>query len=139
VRALPNLIRLRKWTLDEARRKVGDLVALKGTFEEQLAELDDELSREKEAARASIDSLATLQGYYGHVRQRRSCLARSIVEVETSIEIAREEASEAYRELKKFETALEYHQKRETIEASRRQQIVYDEMAINMHRRKQSA
>jgi len=137
VRALPNLIRLSKWALDEARRKVSDLETLRESFLKELAELDAELGREQHAARGSIDSLITLQGYYQHVRERRGRLARSVAEVETALERARAETEEAYRELKKYETALENVVKRERAAADKREQAVLDEVGLDIHRRKQ--
>jgi len=139
VRALPNLIRLNKWALDEARRKVGDLETLKASFRKEVAELDDELGREQHAARGSMDSLITLQGYYQHVRERRGRLERSIAEVDTALELAREETAEAYRELKKYETALENLQKRERAEVEKKEQSELDDVGIDMHRRKQAS
>jgi flagellar FliJ protein len=139
VRALPNLIRLNKWSLDEARRKVSDLETLKVSFLKEVAELDDELSREQLAARGSIDSLVTLQGYYQHVRERRGRLERSIAEIEAALERARDEAAEAYRELRKYETALENLQKREQAAAMKREQSQLDEVGLDMHRRKQAS
>lgn len=139
MRALPNLIRLNKWALDEARRKVGDLETLKASFRKEVAELDDELGREQHAARGSMDSLITLQGYYQHVRERRGRLERSIAEVDTALELAREETAEAYRELKKYETALENLQKRERAEVEKKEQSELDDVGIDMHRRKQAS
>jgi flagellar export protein FliJ len=139
VRALPNLIRLNKWALDEARRKVGDLETLKASFRKEVAELDDELGREQHAARGSMDSLITLQGYYQHVRERRGRLERSIAEVDAALELAREETAEAYRELKKYETALENLQKRERADAEKKEQTELDDVGIDMHRRKQAS
>jgi len=139
VRALPNLIRLNKWALDESRRKVGDLETLKASFRKEVAELDDELGREQHAARGSMDSLITLQGYYQHVRERRGRLERSIAEVDAALEQAREETAEAYRELKKYETALENLQKRERADAEKKEQSELDDVGIDMHRRKQAS
>ena len=139
MRALPNLIRISKWSLDEARRKVSDLETLKVSFLKEVAELDDELSREQLAARGSIDSLVTLQGYYQHVRERRGRLERSIAEIEAALERARDEAAEAYRELRKYETALENLQKREQAAAGKREQSRLDEVGLDMHRRKQAS
>jgi len=137
VRALPNLIRLSKWTLDEARRKVTDLETLKASFLKELADLDEELGREQHAARGSIDSLITLQCYYQHVRERRGRLARSVAEVEAALERARTDTEDAYRELKKYETALENVEKRERAAADKREQVVLDEVGLDIHRRKQ--
>lgn len=139
MRALPNLIRLNKWALDESRRKVGDLETLKASFRKEVAELDDELGREQHAARGSMDSLITLQGYYQHVRERRGRLERSIAEVDAALEMAREETAEAYRELKKYETALENLQKRERADAEKKEQSELDDVGIDMHRRKQAS
>lgn len=139
MRALPNLIRLSKWALDEARRKVSDLETLKASFRQEVAELEDELGREQHAARGSMDSLITLQGYYQHVRERRGRLERSIAEIDSALERAREETSAAYRELKKYETALDHVKKRERAAIEKREQNDLDEVGIDMHRRKQAS
>jgi flagellar FliJ protein len=139
VRALPNLIRLSKWALDEARRKVSDLETLRVSFMKEVAELDDELGREQHAARGSMDSLITLQGYYQHVRERRGRLQRSIAEIDTALEHARDEAADAYREFKKYENAQENLVKRERAAADKRQQAELDEVGLDMHRRKRAS
>jgi len=139
VRALPSLIRLHKWQLDEQRRKVGALEALKLSLEGDLRRLETEVGRERAAAAGSIESLATFPYYLQEAKARRVRLEQSLVEIEHSLAAAREEAAAAYRELRKYETALEAHERRLLATAERRRQGEQDEIALGMHRRQRAS
>ena len=53
-------------------------------------------------------------------------------QLEKDADIAREELSLAYRELKKFETALESRQKQERNSKARKEQITLDEVGLQI-------
>ena len=54
----------------------------------------------------------------------------SIQQLEKEANEAREEVSEAYRELKKYETALEARETREEAELASKEQLELDEVGI---------
>lgn len=137
---MKNLIRLHEWNVDEKQRKVGELSRLQAELETQLVTLEDEHARERVAAAADpIGAGLTYPAYQEHVTQRSDNLKDSIEQMDIVIRFARDELSEAYRELKKFETVDNARQLREAQELARREQIMLDEIAVNQFRRKKAA
>ena len=137
---MKNLIRLHEWTVDEKQRKVGELARLQDELETQLKNLDEEHAREQvTAANDPMGAGLTYPAYHEHVRQRRDNLKDSIVQMDIVINYARDELSEAYRELKKYETVEKGRQERAEREIARREQVMLDEIALNQFRRKAKA
>lgn len=137
---IKSLIRLHEWNVDEKRRKLGELLRLQGELEDQVKALDEQYMREKDAAAADPTGAGmTFPSYAEHVRQRRDNLQDSIKQMDIVIGYARDELSESYQELKKYETVDKNRQRRYELEQSRREQIMLDEIALNQHRRKTKA
>ena len=137
---IKSLIRLHEWNVDEKRRKLGELLRLQGELEDQVKSLDAELEREKEAAAADPTGAGlTFPAYAEQARQRRENLEDSIRQMEVVIGYARDELSDAYQELKKYETVDKNRQRRYELEQSRREQIMLDEIALNQHRQKKKS
>jgi len=137
---MKNLIRLHEWNVDEKQRKVGELSRLQAELEDQLAKLDAEHTREQAAAAADpIGAGLTYPAYHEHVSQRRDNLKDSIVQMDVVINFARDELSEAYRELKKYETVEKNRQLRLEREQAQREQVMLDEIASNQFRMKKKA
>lgn len=133
---IKSLIRLHEWNVDEKRRKLGELLRLQDELREQLKQLEAQFEREKQAAAADPTGAGlTFPAYAETVRQRRDNLNDSITQMDMVINHARDELSEAYQELKKFETVEKNRQRRYELEQNRREQIMLDEVALNQHRR----
>lgn len=134
---LKGLIRLHQWMVDEKRRKLGDLLKMLAELEEQSRQLETEVVEEQKAATNAPETAGFLYGNYARrVIERRERLAQSIASMETQIAAAREELNGAYRELKKFQVAQDVRDRREALEAARREQGVLDEIGLTMHRRR---
>lgn len=137
---IKSLIRLHEWNVDEKRRKLGELLRLQDELREQLKQLEAQFEREKKAAAADPTGAGlTFLAYAETVRQRRDNLNDSITQMDMVINHARDELSEAYQELKKFETVEKNRQRRYELEQNRREQIMLDEVALNQHRRGKKA
>ena len=74
--------------------------------------------------------------FYRAVMQRRETLAKTLSDLEPELEQAREEVANAFRELKKYELALDHRMKRQQATAKRREQAELDEVAIEGYRRR---
>ena len=127
-------IRLRKWHVDEAQRRVAELLRLEERFREDRVKLDQELSTEQQAASASIEAGMTYGAYAERLIERRDKLDRSIAEVVEQITQAREALRDAFAELKKFELAAAAAEAREHRRRAQRDQQQQDEIAIGMFR-----
>ncbi len=136
MRALPNLIRLHRWRLDERRRAVADLEALRLTICEDIERLDVEIGKERGASRKLTESVALFPSYFANARARRTRMEASIDEIDASLDAAREEAAKAYRELRKYEIALENYERQEDLADNRREQSEQDEIGLDIFRRR---
>lgn len=132
---LKGLIRLHKWMVDEKRRKLSDLLKMLAELEEQLRQLEAEVVAEQKAAANAPETAGFLYGNYARrVIERRERLVQSIASMEMQISAAREELNDAYRELKKFQVVQDVRDRREALEAARREQGVLDEIGLTIHR-----
>ena len=125
-------IRLHKWTVDEAQRQLGELMRLAERLRQDIADLEAEVVRERQAAVQSFEAGLTFPAYLEQVIERREKLHRSIAEVEGQIEQAREALQDAFAELKKFELAAEERAKKKR---DAREQTTLDEVALGIFRR----
>ena len=136
-KGLETLIRLNEWTVDQKRRKLGDLLRLIDGFEVEAKKLEQDLINEQAAAAASPNEAGFLYGYYADaVIDRRAIIQISTQQLEKDADEAREEVSLAYRELKKFETAMEARKKREEAEMASKDQLELDEVGMRTFNQK---
>ena len=130
-KGIETLIRLNDWRVDQKRRKLGNLLRLIEDFEAELKKLEQDLVSEQTAAAAAPNEGGFIYGHYADVViQRRAIIQVSIQQLEKEANEAREEVSEAYRELKKYETALEARETREEAELASKEQLELDEVGI---------
>ena len=128
---IETLIRLNDWNVDQKRRKLGDLQRLIEGFEAELKKPEQDLLNEQAAATAAPNEGGFVYGYYAErVIERRAIIQISIQQLEKDTDEAREALSVAYRELKKFETALESRKLRQELELARKDQLDLDEVGI---------
>ena len=136
---LKNLIRLHEWNVDEKRRKVAELQHLEDELRQKIDYLKAEMVTEKKAAAENpTEGGLMYPNYIKHATQRRDNLMESLSQMEYVISLAREEMAEAFRDLKKYENVDRNRQRRQREEQLRRDQLVSDEVALNMHRRKKA-
>ena len=132
-KGLETLIRLNEWSVDQKRRKLSEILRLIYGFESELTKLEIDLKNEQVTAALSPNEAGFLYGYYADaVINRREIIKLSSQQLEKDADIAREELSLAYRELKKFETALESRQKQERNATARKEQIALDEVGLQI-------
>lgn len=129
-------IRLHKWTVDEAQRQLGELMRLAERLRQDVADLEAEVVRERQAATQSFEAGLTFAGYLDQVIERRGKLHRSIAEVEGQIEQARDALTDAFAELKKFELAAEAAEERAKKKRDAQEQTLLDEVALGIFRRR---
>ena len=120
------LIRLRKFQVDEKRRRVAQIESMVADFDRMAAELDREI--ETEQTRAGIHDPAhfAYPTYAKAALGRRDNLKRSADELKTQLEDARMALAEAFEELKKVELLDERDQQRERGADNAREQAELD-------------
>mgnify|MGYP001376722740 CR=1 FL=1 len=136
-KGLETLIRLNEWSVDQKRRKLNDLSNLIHGFKAELEKLEQDLINERAVAVEAPNEGGYLYGYYiDRVIDRRSIIQISIKQLEKDSDGAREELSEAYRELKKYKTALDARRAGEKAELAKEEQTELDEVAIGTFNQK---
>ncbi|WES30380.1 flagellar FliJ family protein [Varunaivibrio sulfuroxidans] len=137
---MDNLIRLGEWNVDEKRRQLSDLLKLMADLERRVRELDDEVEREKFAARSKPSESGMYYGsYIKAALKRRENLMDSLEQMDPVVTAARDELADAFQDLKKVEITQRNRDQREARERDRREQAFLDELGQESHRRRQRA
>jgi flagellar FliJ protein len=139
MKSLATLIRLRKHTLDEARRELTGLQRAVDAINQARESLDRELVDESATARDDIEASYRYGDYLVTVRERRSSFDQQENELAQRVALAEAGVREAFRDLKQFEIADAQRLERERAEATRREQADLDEVALSAFRRQENA
>ena len=120
------LIRLKKFQVDEKRRKVAQIEAMIAEFERIATELDREIKVEQDRAGIHDPGHFAYPTYAKAAMTRKENLMRSAGELKTQLDEAQAMLGEAFEELKKVEMLDERDQARERAEANAREQAELD-------------
>ena len=133
-KGMNGIIRLHKWQVDEKRRQITELEVMRAELIEKLEKLESDLESEKISLAKSNVVDINYANYASAVMKRRENLEGSITEIDVSIENMKDELSEAFKELKKYEIVEQRAMERERLEQQKREQDRLDEISINMYR-----
>ena len=123
------LIRLKKFQVDEKRRKVAQIDAMIAEFDRIAAELDREIKLEQDRAGIHDPAHFAYPTYAKAAINRRENLKRSAGELKVQMDDAKAALGEAFEELKKVEMLDERDHAREKAEANAREQAELDRIA----------
>ena len=123
------LIRLKKFEVDEKRRKVAQIESMIAEFDRIAAELDREIKVEQDRAGIHDPAHFAYPTYAKAAITRRENLHRSAGELKAQLDDAQAALGEAFEELKKVEMLDERDQAREKAEAAARDQAELDRIA----------
>jgi flagellar export protein FliJ len=114
------LIRLKKFQVDEKRRRVAQIEGMIADFQRMSVDLEREIQVEQERAGINDPSHFAYPTYAKAAIQRRENLTRSADELRIQLEDAKALLAEAFEELKKVELLDERDQARERAEENAR-------------------
>jgi flagellar export protein FliJ len=123
------LIRLKKFQVDEKRRKVLQIETMMAEFDRIAAELDREIKLEQDRAGIHDPAHFAYPTYAKAAMVRRENLKRSSDELRGQLDDAKAVLGEAFEELKKVEMLDERDQAREKAEENAREQQELDRIA----------
>ena len=123
------LIRLKKFQVDEKRRKVAQIETMIAEFDRIAAELDREIKTEQERAGIHDPAHFAYPTYAKAAIARRENLKRSADELKVQMDDAKAALGEAFEELKKVEMLDERDHAREKAEENAREQAELDRIA----------
>ena len=124
------LIRLRKFQVDEKRRRTVQIETMIAEFDRMTVELDREVKAEQDRAGIQDPGHFAYPTYAKAANQRKDNLQRSIEELRMQLEDAKAALSEAFEELKKVELLDERDQARDRADANAREQMELDSIGI---------
>jgi flagellar protein FliJ len=120
------LIRLKKFQVDEKRRKVAQIETMIAEFDRMAGDLDREIQTEQDRAKIHDPSHFAYPTYAKAAMGRRENLRRSAGELKAQLDDAQAMLGEAFEELKKVELLDERDQARERAENAAREQVELD-------------
>jgi flagellar protein FliJ len=116
------LIRLKKFQVDEKRRRVAQIETMISEFERIAGELDREIKAEQDRSGIHDPAHFAYPTYAKAAMQRRENLKRSAAELRIQLEDAKGALDDAFAEMKKIELLDERDQLRERTEQDVREQ-----------------
>ena len=124
------LIRLRKFQVDEKRRRAAQIESMIAEFERMTADLDREIKSEQDKVGISDPAHFAYPTYAKAAKQRRENLVRSVDDLKVQLDSAKAELAEAFEELKKVELLNERDQANERAEQNAEEQRELDSIGI---------
>ena len=123
------LIRLKKFQVDEKRRRVAQIETMIAEFDRMATDLDREIKTEQDRAGIHDPSHFAYPTYAKAAIVRRENLRRSAGELKAQLDDAKAVLGEAFEELKKVEMLDERDHAREKAEEAAREQTELDGIA----------
>ena len=124
------LIRLKKFQVDEKRRRVAQIEGMIADFQRMSVDLEREIQAEQERAGINDPSHFAYPTYAKAAIQRRQNLKTSADELKAQLEEGKAMLQEAFEELKKVELLDERDQLRERAEQDAREQADLDAIGL---------
>jgi len=124
------LIRLKKFQVDEKRRKVAQIEAMIAEFERIASDLDREIKTEQDRAGIHDPAHFAYPTYAKAAMARKDNLKRSADELKVQLDDAKAALGEAFEELKKVELLDERDQARERADENAREQNELDTIGM---------
>jgi flagellar protein FliJ len=129
------LVRLKKFQVDEKRRRVAQIEAMIADFERMASDLDREVANEERRAGISDPAHFAYPTYARAARTRREKIVHSCDELKGQLETARGELEIAFEEMKKVEILQDREAAQERAEDARREQVEMDRIGSRMRLR----
>ena len=124
------LIRLKKFQVDEKRRRVAQIEGMIAEFDRMSGDLEREIKVEQERAGIHDPGHFAYPTYAKAAMNRRDNLKRSADELRVQLEDAKGALGEAFEEMKKVELLDERDQMRERVAENAREQTELDRIGM---------
>jgi flagellar FliJ protein len=125
------LIRLKRFQVDEKRRRVAQIEMMIADFERMASDLEAEIASEEQKAGITDTGHFAYPTYAKAAAQRRENLLQSAANLKGELDDAQAELAEAFEELKKVEILDDRERNSERAAAGAREQATLDEIALS--------
>ncbi|TNE66675.1 MAG: hypothetical protein EP335_03010 [Alphaproteobacteria bacterium] len=135
---LDNIIRLRKWELDEQRRILAELQAQEDAIIDRIDMLEAEVAEQARHGGGLEVSAVTLGAYLEGARRRHAQFEDALRKKSEEVGEQQDKVAETFRELKTFEIARDQETKRKQTKEAKEEQAAFDELGIQAHAREEA-
>ena len=129
-------MRLKRFRVDEFKRRMGTLDGMRADLERKLLDLEENVTRERQRAGDSDIGRLAFPSFLRAIETRRENLRTTLKEIDRERAQCQADLTAAYQDLKSLELATEQQAKRVADVEAHRSQSRLDEMAIVRHLRK---
>ena len=126
------LMRLKRFQVDEKRRRLSQIEIMVAEFKRMAGELDREIAAEETRVGITDRAHFAYPTYARAAIQRRDNLLQSAQDLEGQLEDARAELEDAFEDLKKFEILDDRETIKEKAMEAVREQVELDRVAAGM-------
>jgi flagellar FliJ protein len=130
------LMRVKRFRVDEFKRRLATLEAMRADLERKLSDLEDSVARERHRANDSDIGRLAFPSFLRSIESRRENLRATMMEIERERAQCQSDLTSAFQDLKSLELATEQQTRRAAEAENLRNQSRLDEMAIVRHLRK---
>jgi flagellar export protein FliJ len=131
-----SLLRLKRFRVDELKRRVATLDEMRTDLEKKLGDLDDTVVRERQRATDSDIGRLAFPSFLQSIEVRRKNIQNTQKDLERERALQQDDLAAAFQDLKTFELAEEERVRRASEAEAKAGQSRLDEMAMTRHLRK---
>jgi flagellar FliJ protein len=131
-----SLLRLKRFRVDELKRRLGTLDEMRTDLEKKLTDLEDSVVRERQRSADSDIGRLAFPSFLQSIEVRRKNIRTTMTELERERTAQQDDLTVAFQDLKTFELAEEERLRRAAEAESHAQQARMDEIAMVRHLRK---
>jgi len=131
-----SLLRLKRFRVDELKRRVATLDEMRADLEKKLGDLDDTVVRERQRASDSDIGRLAFPSFLQSIEVRRKNIQTTQKDLERERALQQDDLAAAFQDLKTFELAEEERVRRASEAEAKAGQSRLDEMAMTRHLRK---
>ena len=131
-----SLLRLKRFRVDELKRRVATLDEMRADLEKKLGDLDDTVVRERQRASDSDIGRLAFPSFLQSIEVRRKNIQNTQKDLERERALQQDDLAAAFQDLKTFELAEEERVRRASEAEAKAGQSRLDEMAMTRHLRK---
>ena len=131
-----SLLRLKRFRVDELKRRVATLDEMRADLEKKLGDLDDTVVRERQRASDSEIGRLAFPSFLQSIDVRRKNIQNTQKDLERERALQQDDLAAAFQDLKTFELAEEERVRRASEAEAKAGQSRLDEMAMTRHLRK---
>src|ERR1700733_8747928 len=124
-----SLMRLKRFKVDDLKRRMTTLDGMKSDCERKLADLEESIAREKQRANDTDIGRLAFPSFLRSIDVRRENLRATLREIERERDMVQGDLTAAFQDLKSLELATEAQAKRAEEVETRRTQSRLDEMS----------